>query len=125
LDLIVVREDQDVAQPVVETAAAGGASLTPDRPFRQLNERDERDAQAVAQDGFDNRRRQIAVFEGVGCDVGVQDDEAQRLPKVGATSGVSAAEELVQLLVGVEHVTYKIIHRPDRLHTLAACQLVK
>jgi hypothetical protein len=93
--------------------------------FVNSAKRHERDAQTLMQDGRDNRRRQVTVLERVGRDVCVQGDEAQRLPKVSAPSGVGAAEELVQLLIGVEHVTHKIIHRSHRTYTLAARQLVK
>src|SRR6476469_3712906 len=67
----------------------------------------------------------VAALERVGRDVGVQYDEAHGLPEVGAASGVGVAEDLVQLLVGVEHVACEVIHRLDRPYALAARQLVE
>jgi hypothetical protein len=50
LDLVVVRQDQDVAQPGFKATSVGGSPLTIDGPLGQLRQRDERDAQPVVED---------------------------------------------------------------------------
>jgi len=54
LDLVVVRQDQNVAQPGVQAATVGKAPLAIDGPLGQLRQRDERDAQLVVKDGLND-----------------------------------------------------------------------
>src|SRR6476469_6295753 len=57
LYLVVVRQDQDVTQPGVQTTTVGKTPLAIDGPLGQLCQRDKRDAQLVVENGLDDRRR--------------------------------------------------------------------
>lgn len=65
LDLVVVRQDQDVAQPGFQATAVGRTPLAIDGPLGQLRQRDERDAQPVVEDGRDDRWREVVTLDAL------------------------------------------------------------